>query len=320
MAEVLKEVFGLPREDRPLIVTVGTFDGVHLGHWRVLRKISARAAARGGRSVLVTFHPHPLRVVRPSHAPSLLTTPEEKKEILAWSGLDYVVFLAFTPELRRYPPRRFVKEVLLSGLGMTELVIGHDHGFGRGRSGNVATLRTIAAECGFALDVVQAVCIGDAAVSSSFIRRALVAGRIEDANQALGRPYSMEGTVVRGDGRGRKIGFPTANVRVSGENKLIPGAAIYACYATVARKRFMGALHIGPRPTFPGAGASLEVFLLDFDGTLYGKDIRLEPVKRLRSVAAFDSAGDLVEQMHADVRRTRAVLGSRGEHFRMPTV
>ena len=301
---------GLPRDDRPVIVTVGTFDGVHRGHWSVLEEIGARAAARGGRSVLVTFDPHPLRIVRPDAAPKLLTTPDEKKEVLSGSRLDYVVFLPFTHELREYSPHRFVTEVLLGGLGMSELVIGYDHGFGKGRSGDVNTLREIAAEYGFALDVVGAVHAGAAAISSSSIRRALSEGRLADANHGLGRPYSLSGTVVRGDGRGRGIGFPTANVLVSGEDKLIPAAGIYACHVQVPAGRFMGALHIGPRPTFPGAGDTVEVFLLDFNGELYGGDIRLQLVERLRSVVAFDSAAALAEQMLADVAQTRTLLGS----------
>ena len=305
-------VSGLPRDDRPVIVTVGTFDGVHRGHWSVLEEIGARAAAREGRSVLVTFDPHPLRIVRPEMAPKLLTTLDEKKTVLAGSRLDYVVFLAFTPELREYSPRRFVTEILLGGLGMSELVIGYDHGFGRGRSGDVDTLRTIGAERGFAVDVVGAVHSGPAAISSSSIRRALAEGRQADANRGLGRPYSIAGTVVPGDGRGRKLGFPTANLRVDDSDKLIPAEGIYACYVTVPAGRFMGALHIGPRPTFPGAGAAVEVFLLDFDGELYGCEIRLELIERLRPVAAFDSADELAEQMRVDVVRAREVL-ARGE-------
>ena len=299
---------GLPRDDRPVIVTVGTFDGVHRGHWRVLQEIGARAAARDGRSVLVTFDPHPLRIVRPAAAPPLLTTPDEKKAVLAESRLDYVVFVAFTPELREYSPRRFVTEFLVSRLGMSELVIGYDHGFGKGRSGDVDTLRRIAAEFGFALDVVDAVHADDAAISSTSIRRALLEGRLADANRGLGRPYPMTGIVVRGDGRGRQLGFPTANIRVSGPDKLVPAAGIYACYASVAQGRYMGALHIGPRPSFPGADATVEVFLLDFDGNVYGHEVRLELIEYLRPIAAFGSVESLKAQMGADVAQTRDIL------------
>ena len=305
-------VSGLSRDDRPVIATVGTFDGVHRGHWRVLEEIGVRAEAREGRSVLVTFEPHPLRIVRPEAAPKLLTTPGEKKAVLAGSRLDYVVFLAFTPELREYSPRRFVTEILVGGLGMSELVIGYDHGFGRGRSGDVNTLRAIGTELGFAVDVVEAVHAHSAAISSSSIRRALAEGRLADANRGLGRPYPLTGTVVHGDGRGRDLGFPTANLRVQGADKLIPAEGIYACYATVPAGRLRGALHIGPRPTFAGAGAAVEVFLLDFGGELYGCEIRLELIERLRPVVAFGSAAELAEQMRADVLRAREVLVGGG--------
>lgn len=299
---------GLPGDNRPVIVTVGTFDGVHLGHWSVLREIGSRAAACNGRSVLVTFDPHPLRIVRPAAAPPLLTTLEEKKAVLAESPLDYVVFLAFTPELRKYSPRRFVIEFLLRKLGMSELVIGYDHGFGRGRSGDVETLRTIAAECGFRVDVVDAVNTDETAISSTFIRRALLEGRLSDANRALGRPFPITGVVVRGDGRGRNLGFPTANILVAGADKLIPGAGIYACWATVGQARLMGALHIGPRPTFPGAEPTVEVHLLNFDGAIYGQRIRLELVEALRAIVAFETVEALKQQMARDVARTRSLL------------
>ncbi len=302
---------GVPRDDRPVVVTVGTFDGIHRGHWRILEEIGERASARGGRSVLVTFDPHPLRVVRPEAAPPLLTTPDEKKAVLACSALDYVVFLAFTAELRDFSPRRFVEEVLLRRLGMSRLVIGYDHGFGRGRSGDVNTLRDIAADRGFQLDVVEAVHSGPAAVSSSSIRRALLDGRLADANRWLGRPYSMTGTVVKGDGRGRDLGFPTANLRVAGTDKLVPAQGIYACFATVPQGRFMGALHIGERPTFPGASASVEVNLLDFNADLYGRTIHLDMFEYLRPVVAFGSAAALTARMQEDVAHTRKLLERR---------
>ena len=298
----------LPRDGRPVVATVGTFDGVHLGHRAVLQEIVARARSRGGRSVLVTFDPHPLRVVAPARAPKLLTTPREKKRLLAETGLDYAVFLAFTPALQEYSPRRFVRKVLLDGLGMTELVIGHDHGFGKGRSGNADVLREIAAAEGFGLDVVAAVAAGDATVSSSTVRRAVAEGRVGDAARALGRPYSVSGRVVRGDGRGRLLGFPTANVHVAEEDKLTPGAGIYACWASTGSVRVMGALHVGPRPTFPGASDTLEVFLLEFDGQLYGETLRLELVEKLRPVAAFPSERALAEQMREDVAQARSCL------------
>ena len=299
---------GMPLNGRPTVVTVGTFDGVHVGHWQVLQEISDRARQRDGRSVLVTFDPHPLRLVRPAEAPDLLTTPDEKKEILAESGLEYAVFLAFTPDLRRLSPRRFVEDILLARIGMDELVIGYDHGFGRGRSGDAETLRQIAAERGFTVDVVDAVEVEGTRVSSSAIRKALQAGDVDSARRWLGRPYSLRGAVVRGEGRGRDLGFPTANLHVRAADKLVPPAGIYAVWVVLRDGRRMGALHIGPRPTFPGSPPSIEVFLLDFEGDLYGEVVRVDFIARLRGVEPFDSVPELVAQMEADVAQVRGLL------------
>lgn len=299
----------LPRDGLPVVATVGAFDGVHVGHQAVVQEIVDRARSRGGRSVLVTFDPHPLRVVAPARAPKLLTTPGEKKRLLAETGLDYAVFLAFTPALKELSPQRFVQEVLLDGLGMTELVIGHDHGFGKGRAGDADVLRRIAAKGRFELEVTPPVRAGEAAVSSSFVRQALAAGRLAEANRALGRPYSLAGTVVRGHGRGREMGFPTANLRLSGPDKLVPAPGIYACWTEVAGRRLMGALHVGPRPVFPGAGESVEVHLLDFEGEIYGRRAELELAAFLRPVRDYRSPVDLAAQIAEDVGGTRRQLG-----------
>ena len=244
----------------------------------MLEEIRERARATNRRSVLVTFDPHPLRIVRPEHAPPLLTTPLEKKEILAESGLEYAVFIAFTETLSRYSPRRFVEEILVDRLHVEELVIGFDHGFGRDRSGNADTLREIGAD----VDVVPPVEAGEEAVSSTRIRAAVAAGRMEEARMCLGRPYSIRGVVVRGDGRGKGLGFPTANLEVSASDKLIPPSGIYAVRGVLKRGTYVGALHLGPRPTFAGARPSIELHLLDFEGDLYDAVVTVELLQRLR--------------------------------------
>lgn len=289
---------------------MGTFDGVHLGHWAVLQEISRRARATGRRSVLVTFDPHPLRIVRPEHAPPLLTTPMEKKEILAESGLDYAVFIAFTERLSRYEPRRFVEEILVKRLGVEELVIGYDHGFGRGRSGDADTLRAIGAEMGFAVDVVPSVETEGGPVSSSRIRLAVNEGRMEEARACLGRPYSVRGVVVRGEGRGRQLGFATANLQVDQAEKLMPPPGIYAVRGVLRSGTHPGALHLGPRPTFQGSPPTVELHLLDFDRDLYGEEVRVDFVARLREVRPFDSAAALVAQMREDVVEAKRILGA----------
>jgi riboflavin kinase / FMN adenylyltransferase len=299
---------GIP-SDRGTVVTVGTFDGVHLGHWAVLQEIRARAAATGRRSVLVTFDPHPLRVVRPEHAPPLLTTPVEKKEILAESGLDYAVFLSFTETLSRYEPRRFVEEVLVARLGVEELVIGYDHGFGRDREGDPETLEKIGKELGFEVDVVKPVFSGGEAVSSSRIRTQLQRGEIRAAAVGLGRPYSVRGVVVRGEGRGRDIGFPTANLSMSPGDKLMPPEGIYAVRGVLRTGTYLGALHLGPRPTFSGSPSSVELHLLDFDEDIYGQEVRVDFVEYLRPIEPFDSVSALVAQIQEDVGRVRTMHG-----------
>jgi riboflavin kinase/FMN adenylyltransferase len=298
---------GLP-SDRGTVVTVGTFDGVHRGHWEVLQEIRRRAKETGRRSVLLTFHPHPLRIVRPEHAPLLLTTPIEKKEILAESGVDYAVFVPFTQVLADYPPRRFVEEILVRRLGVEELVIGHDHGFGRGRSGDVDLLRAIGAEIGFEVDVVPPVQVGGEPISSSGIRHALERGEVERARAALGRPYSFRGLVVRGEGRGRTLGFPTANLAVTSSGKLIPPPGIYAVWGILKRGTYPGALHVGPRPTFRGSPPSIELHLMDFDGDLYGEEVRVDFIRYLREVRPFATVEALVGQIRADVELAMRVL------------
>jgi riboflavin kinase / FMN adenylyltransferase len=299
---------GIPRDGRGTVITVGTFDGVHRGHWAVLQEIRRRAMDSGRRSVLVTFHPHPLMIVRPDDAPPLLTTPAEKKEILAESGLDYAVFLSFNHVLAAYSPHRFVEEILLGRLGVEELVIGYDHGFGRGRSGDVDTLVRIGHELGFAVDVVSPVLAGEVPVSSSRIRRALLARDVEGAREGLGRPYSIRGLVIRGDGRGKSLGFPTANLWVPVNGKLVPPPGVYAVRAGVRRGSHGGAIHIGPRPTFTGTRPTIELHLLDFQGNLYGEEVRVEFIRFLREVRPFASASALVDQLRSDVAAARSAL------------
>lgn len=296
-------------DDRGSVVTVGTFDGVHRGHWEVLQEIRERARAADRRSVLVTFDPHPLRIVRPEIAPALLTTPIEKKEILAESGLDYAVFLRFTPELQKYSPERFVEEILWKRVGAEELVIGYDHGFGRDRSGDVETLRAVGDRLGFDVDVVGPVQSDEAPISSTRIREAVTEGRVVAAGRGLGRPYAVRGVVVRGDGRGARLGFPTANLTGFGTDKLLPASGVYAVRAWSRRHGVLpGALHLGPRPTFPGALPSVEVHLLDVDLNLYGERLRVDFIDRIRGVESFDSSDALVKQMERDVANARQIL------------
>ncbi|NIR38862.1 MAG: riboflavin biosynthesis protein RibF, partial [Actinobacteria bacterium] len=278
-------------------ITVGTFDGLHRGHWAVFDSVCEEAAAKGLVSVLVTFDPHPLAIVRPEAAPRLLTTPDEKKETLTLSGLDYAVFLKFTRSLSRYLPEEFVRDVLLARFGLRELVVGYDHGFGRDRSGGPDTLRRLGERLGFGVHVVPPVHMDGQPISSTRIREALAEGDVEMARRGLGRPYSLEGVVVHGEGRGRTLGFATANLAVGQGDKLLPREGIYAVRAAARSHLGPGLLHLGPRPTFRGSPPSIELHLLDFEGDLYGEPMRVEFLARLRDVRPFGSAEELVEQM-----------------------
>ena len=294
------------------VVTVGTFDGVHRGHWAVLEEIARRAQASGLTSVLVTFEPHPLEVVNPQAAPPLLTLADEKRMILAQSAVDRVAFVPFTEALRAYSPLRFVREILEERFHLAELVIGHDHGFGQGRVGDVALLRQIGAEDGFAVDVVPAVMLDGRPISSTMIRRFVAGGDLDHAARALGRPYATSGVVVPGAGRGRGIGIPTVNLAPPNPRKLLPPDGVYA--ATVAwRGGERGAmLNLGPRPTFGEQARTLEAHLFAFDGDLYGETITVEFHRRLRDTGRFASVDALRRQLDQDRRDALAALSMAG--------
>jgi riboflavin kinase/FMN adenylyltransferase len=294
------------------VVTVGTFDGVHLGHWAVLEEIARRAAASGRTSVLVTFEPHPLEVVNPQAAPPLLTLPEEKRLILAQSSVDRVAFVPFTRALRDMAPEQFVREVLEESFQVAELVIGYDHGFGRGRAGDVELLRRIGAEDGFAVDVVPAVMLDGRPISSTLIRRAVAGGDLDTAARALGRPYSAMGRVVRGAGRGKGIGVPTINLAPPSPRKLLPPDGVYAAVVSWKGGERGAMLNLGPRPTFGEAARTLEAHLFDFEGELYGESVTVEFLTRLRDVGRFDSVDALRRQLQSDREAALGALRKAG--------
>lgn len=296
------------------VLTVGTFDGVHRGHQAVATEVTRRARVAGRRSVLVTFDPHPLEVVNPAAAPHLLTLPDERAALLAGLGLDQVVVLPFTPELSRLAPDEFVRQVLRSEFRMEELVLGYDHGFGRGRAGDLATMRDLGAADGFVVDVVEPVRDDGQPISSTLIRAAVAHGRLEQAARWLGRPYSVRGTVAPGAGRGRGIGVPTINLAPPDPRKLLPPDGVYAVWVTVEGRgtrdggRVGGMMNQGPRPTFGDTTRTLEVHLFDFAGQLYGETVTVSWMQRLRDVRAFPSWEALVAQLGRDRDAARASL------------
>ncbi len=308
----MKREYGLDQvvhDDRSL-VTVGTFDGVHLGHQAILRYLVRRARANGGSSVVVTFDPHPREVVRGEPVP-LLTTIEERAELLEALGLDRFIVIPFTPAFARLSAEDFVERILVGRIGLKEIVIGYDHGFGRGRGGDAALLEALGEKLGFAVDVIPPQVVEEHVVSSTEIRALLIdEGDVREAARLLGRPYALGGTVVEGARRGRSIGFPTANLEVEHPRKVIPKAGVYAVLATLddGVTTLGGMMNIGRRPTFENTGLHLEVHLLDFEGDLYGRRLRIEFVERLRDERKFDSVDALVEQLSRDRERCMAAV------------
>jgi riboflavin kinase/FMN adenylyltransferase len=297
------------------VATVGTFDGIHRGHQAVLDDVVRRARARGLVSLLVTFDPHPLEVVNPSAAPRLLTLPDEKRVQAAGRGVERIELLAFTPELARLGPEEFVRDVLRARFAMQTLVLGYDHGFGRGRTGDIELVRRLASQDGFAMEVVTAVTDAGQTISSSLIRTAVAHGDLASAERWLGRRYSLRAAVERGAGRGRTIGVPTINLTPPDPRKLLPPDGVYAVRveipgqrATGNVQRYGGMMNQGPRPTFGVQARGLEIHLFDFSGDLFGQVVTVEWVRRLRDVQTFPSRQALVDQIERDAVAARAIL------------
>jgi riboflavin kinase/FMN adenylyltransferase len=309
----LADLGGLAPDVPGTAVTVGTFEGVHLGHRDVLARLRDRAAARGLASVLVTFEPHPLEIVRPDAAPRLLTTWPEKLEVLAGSGIDYVAVLPFTSALAALAPDAFVRRILLERFRMRDLLMGYDHGFGRNRSGDATALRELGQELGFDVSMVDHVDADDGApISSTRIRRAIVDGDLTGAAGMLGRAYAVAGRVVHGEERGRLLGFPTLNVEISDPRKLLPPEGVYAVRVQTPSGPFDGMMNLGPRPTFGDERLGLEAHLFDASGDWYGAAVRLDFIARLRATQKFPSVDALVEQLQRDADDARSALAPRG--------
>ena len=294
--------------DRGSVVTVGTFDGVHLGHRAILGEIASRAARDRRRSVLVTFEPHPLEIVNPQAAPPLLTVGDEKLELLAQGELDLLVFLTFTHALSQYSPEAFV-QLLLNRFHMEELVIGHDHGFGRGRAGDENVLHELGKRLGFSVDIVGAVSAGGRPVSSTLVRRAIAGGDLRTATELLGRPYSITAPVVYGSGRGgSELGYRTINLGTINPRKLLPPDGVYAVTVEWREGIAGGMMHQGPRPTFGESDRSLEVHLLDLEVDLYDMVVKVSWISRLRDVMSFPDSTALKAQIDQDYVNAQGAL------------
>lgn len=299
--QVFHEILTQPLELGRPAVTMGTFDGLHLGHIQIIEKLKAVAKAEQRAAVAVTFDPHPQRVLAAEdRAPKLLTTLEERVGLFEKAGIEHVVVIPFNREFSRWTADRFINEILAGNLAAGHLVVGYDHAFGHDRRGKTDMLAAELEKLDIPLDVVAPVKIADGPVKSSRIRRLLAAGDLKTANELLGYEYSFSGEVIRGDGRGARLGFPTANLKVP-RAKQLPPHGIYGAWARVAEATYPALMHLGPRPTVGQDAVSVEVHLLDFPGReLYGEQIRVTPEVGLREVEAFRDTGELVRQMEKD--------------------
>jgi len=304
-----REPQGLPVGENGSVITVGTFDGMHRGHQDVLARLVARAAETSRSSLVVTFEPHPLQVVNPSAAPPLLTTLQEKLEVLVQTGVSYVAVLPFTPALAALDAVQFVDQVLRERYCMEELLVGHDHGFGRGRLGDTAALKAMGIERGFAVTVLEPVVSADALpISSTVIRQAVTSGDLSRAAECLGRWYGVRGRVIGGDKRGRLLGFPTLNLETPSPEKLLPPDGVYAVRVQTPQGDFGGMLNLGPRPTFGDTGRRIEAHVFDVSHDWYDASVRIDFVSRLRETRAFADMTALTEQLRRDEADARAAL------------
>ncbi len=292
----------------PSAVSIGFFDGVHIGHQAIIGRAMAHAAEHGLRSIVVTFDRHPLQIVRPERVPPLLMTTPRRARVLADLGPDLVVMLTFDEQLRRLTPETFIAQVLRSSLDARHVVVGHNFRFGHRAAGDVALLERVGARDGFTVDGVELLTVDAAPISSSRIRAALTAGDVETAARLLGRPFLLDGTVVDGDHRGRALGYPTANLAVA-DDVVLPAAGVYA--GTLSHpdgRRLPAVTSIGTNPTFDGAGMRVETYVLDFDEDLYGLRVAVDLHRLLRGQETFTDVDALVAAMADDVGRARRVL------------
>jgi riboflavin kinase/FMN adenylyltransferase len=289
-------------------VTVGTFDGVHRGHLGILKELLDVARQRNLKSMVVTFDPHPRRILQHNHGMKLLSSPEAKVRLMAELGIDYVVVLKFDLALSQLSPERFVQDYLISRYGMRALVIGYDHALGKERTGREKVLNELSSVFNYSLIQVPPVILDGKPVSSSWVRAAIEQGDMGQAAKLLGRYYSFTGRVIPGAGRGKRLGHPTANLELVFEDKQLFPEGIYAATVDLDGRLMPGALHHGPRPTFDELAPTLELNLFDFSGDLYERTLEVSIIERIRPIMRFKSAGELVKQMDRDDREVKRVF------------
>jgi len=310
---IFNGIENITEDFRGSFVTIGNFDGVHLSHQFICRKLASEAKNAGTKSLIITFDPHPKMILHPAIRPFyLITTLEEKLKLLDDCGIDGTLVIPFSLDYSRVTAEQFVREFLGQKLAIKKIIIGHDYTFGQGKKGNSDYLISCGNEMGFSVEVVDAFKVGDDIISSTLVRNLIIKGDFKAVTNLLGRWYNVAGTVVSGRGCGIGLGFPTANI--DPEKELLPAAGIYAAFVDVEGKRHMAALNIGEKPTFADYTFTFEVHLLDFSGDLRGKRLNTEFVEKLRDIIKFDSPEMLKKQIAADVEKARSILLKNSEN------
>ena len=298
--------------DRDMLLTIGVFDGVHLGHKYLISQLAESAKREGLLGGVITFRQHPREVLSPQTQLPFLTSLAQRTALLENAGIEAVIPLSFTPELAQLRARQFVR-LLKKYLRMRSMVVGPDFALGRDREGNPDTLRTLGQELDFSITVVPPVTINGEVVSSTAIRNALADGDMKKVLNLLGRPFSLEGQVTTGAGRGSGLGFPTANLEIDPKQAL-PAEGVYATWAYIDEQAYQSMTNIGKRPTFEGNERTVEVYLLNYDGNLYQRELKIDIMERLRDEKKFDSVDELKKQIAEDVKQGKVILNSRGRN------
>jgi riboflavin kinase/FMN adenylyltransferase len=294
------------------VVTIGNFDGVHRGHQYIFHKVNSEARRRHCKSLVITFEPHPKMVLHPERKPFyLITSLEEKVARIAETGVDGLLLIPFDMDFSLTAAGEFVNDILWDRLRIQKIYIGHDYTFGRGREGNEMFLAAAGERLGFAVEVIGAFKVGDTVISSTLTRNLILAGRVAEAAAYLGRPYNLAGEVIVGHRRGRQLGFPTANLRP--DKALVPARGIYAVRLLLEDRPLEGVMNIGYNPTFSDKALSVEVHIFDFDEDIYGRNLQVLFIDRIREEMKFDSPDALVAQIRRDVQQARGILSRTGD-------
>ena len=301
----LQELTAVPHHT---VATIGNFDGVHLGHRAIFRRVVAAARRTQGTATVITFNPHPLKFLAPERAPLLINTYAERERLIAASCIDLLICLPFSAALAALPATTFVQDILIKALGVKHLIIGYDYAFGRNRQGDAAFLQGCGESYGFTVEVLPPITQNQEIYSSTRIRQLLLEGAVEAAASLLGRHFTLEGEVIQGAGRGRKLGFPTANLRT--EKEILPKEGVYAVKVRHGATLLDGVVNIGKNPTFGENEPTVEVHLLDVEQNLYGETLRLYFMQRLRGEERFPSVTELCAAIAADIARARQILAT----------